>query len=106
MDKTPLPQPRLEPTGINSDQYFDYTPEKLELSNGFYEYGCQDFTGFYLAVLTNMGLLEAVRHVPISQWLAAIREVALQNRKLDDAMRDRLNRSLKDMQAVIDYLEE
>jgi hypothetical protein len=106
MDKPPLPQPQLEPTGITSDQYFDYTPEKLELSRGFYNYGGQDFTGFYLAVLANMGLRAAVSHVPMSKWLAAIQEVALQNPKLDDALRNRLNRSLQDLQEVIDYLEE
>ena len=44
---------------------------------------------FHLAVLTNMGLRAAVSHVPIAQWLAAIQEVALQNPKLDDALRDR-----------------
>ncbi len=37
-----------------------------------------------------MGLRAAVSHVPIAQWLAAIQEVALQNPKLDDALRDRL----------------
>jgi hypothetical protein len=106
MDKTPLPQPQLEPTGITIDQYCDYTPEKLELSRGFYNYGGQDMTGFYLAVLSNMGLRAAVSHVPTSKWLAAIQEVALQNPKLNDALLDQLNRSLEDLQEVIDYLEE
>ena len=46
-------------------------------------------TGFHLAILTNMGLRAAVSHVPIAKWLAAIQEVALQNLKLDDALRDR-----------------
>jgi hypothetical protein len=53
-----------------------------------------------------MGLREAVRHVPISKWLEAIQAVALQNTKLDGAMRDRLNRGLADLQAVAAYLEE
>jgi len=35
-----------------------------------------------------MGLREAVRHIPITKLLEAIQEVALQNPKLDDAMRD------------------
>ena len=26
----PLPQPKLESAGITSDQYFEFTPEKLE----------------------------------------------------------------------------
>jgi len=79
---------------------------KAELWDGFYGYGGQDLTGFYLAVLTNMGLREAVRHVPISKWLETIQEVALQNPKLDDALRDRLNRGITDLMAVADYLEE
>jgi len=47
-----------------------------------------------------------VRHVPISKWLEAIQEVALQNPKLNDVMCDRLNRGLADLQAVAEYLEE
>ena len=90
MTQPPLPQPQPDRTPITSDQYLEYTPDKLELWDGFYNYGDQDMTGFYLAVLTNMGLRAAVSHVPIAQWLAAIQEVALQNPKLDDALRDRL----------------
>ena len=105
MPKPPLPQPQLDRTPITSDQYFEYTPEKLELWSGFYGYGGQDLTGFYLGILANMGLREAVRHVPISKWLEAIQAVALQNPKLDEAMRDRLNRGLADLQAVAEYLE-
>jgi hypothetical protein len=59
---------------------------------------------FYLAILTNMRLCAAVSHILIAQWLAAIQEVALQNPKLDDALRDRLKRNLKDLQIVIEYL--
>ena len=105
MTQPPLPQPQLDRTPINFEQYEAYTPEKLELWDGFYEYGGQDFTGFYLGILANMGLREAVRHVPMSKWLEAIQAVALQNPKLDDAMRDRLNRGLADLQAVAEYLE-
>jgi len=106
MTQPPLPQPQLDRTPITSDQYFEYTPEKLELWSGFYGYGGQDLTGFYLGILANMVLREAVRHVPISKWLEAIQEVALQNPKLNEAMCDRLNRGLADLQAVADYLEE
>ena len=105
MPKPPLPQPQLDRTPITSDQYFEYTPEKLELWDGFYEYGGQDFTGFYLGILANMGLRAAVHHVPISKWLEAIQAVALQTPKLDEAMRDRLNRGVADLQAVAEYLE-
>ena len=62
-------------------------------------------TGFHLAILTNMGLREAVSYVPISQWLAAIQEVALQNPKLDDALRDRLVRGIAEMNAITENLE-
>ena len=62
-------------------------------------------TGFHLAILTNMGLREAFSHVPIAQWLAAIQEVALQNSKLDDALRDRLVRSITELNAIVECLE-
>jgi len=106
MNTPPLPQPQLDCTPINFEQYLEYTPEKLELWDGFYGYGGQDLTGFYLGILANMGLLKAVRHVPISKWLEAIQEVALQNSKLDDAMRDRLNRGIADLMAVAEILDE
>ena len=112
MTQPSLPQPQLELTGITSQQYMAYTPEKLELWNGFYGYGGQDLTGFHLAVLTNMGLRAAVREVPIVLLLEAIQEVVLQNPKLalnnevGSAMLDRLNRGLEELTAVADYLSE
>ena len=107
MTQPPLPQPQLDRTPITLEQYEAYTPEKLELIYGFYDYGYpDDFKGFYLAVLTNMGLRETVRQVSIAKWLEAIQEVALQNPKLDDAMRDRLNRGITDLQAVAEHLDE
>jgi len=112
MDTPPLPQPQLDPTPITFDQYATYTPEKLELWDGFYNYGGQDLTGFHLAVLANMGLREAVRHVPLSLWLEAIQELALQNSKLNfdteigEAMLNQLNRGLENLQSIADYLEE
>lgn len=102
MTQPPLPQPQLDRTPITSEQYFEYTPEKLELWEGFYNYGGQDMTGFYLAILTNMGLRGAVRHVPIVQWLEAIQEVTLQNPKLDDALRDRIVRGIEELQAIME----
>ncbi len=108
----PLPKPQLKPTPITSDQYFEYTPEKLELWQGFYNYGGQDFTGFYLAVLANMGLQKAVRHVPLSLWVEAIQAIVSQNPKLNlendlsQAMLDCFNQGLDDLQAVAEYLEE
>jgi hypothetical protein len=76
MNKLPFPEPQSDRTPITIDQYLEYTPEKLELWDGFYNYGDQDMTGFHLAILTNMGLLAAVSHVPIAQCLAAIQEVS------------------------------
>jgi hypothetical protein len=106
MPQPPLPQPQPDRTPITLEQYLEYTPEKLELMDGFYDYGDpEDFKGFYLAILTNMGLRAAVSHVPIAQWLAAIQEVALQNPKLDDALRDRLVRAIAELNAIAECLE-
>ena len=105
MTQPPFPQPQLDRTPITFDQYEAYTPQRLELWDGFYNYGGQDMTGFHLAILTNMGLRAAVSHVPIAKWLAAIREVALQNPKLDDALRDRLVRAIAELNAVAESLE-
>jgi hypothetical protein len=106
MTQPPLPKPQIDRTPITLAQYLEYTPEKLELMHGFYDYGYpEDFKGFYLAVLTNMGLRTAVSNVPIAQWLAAIQEVTLQNPNLDDALRDRLLRAIAELNAVTKCLE-
>ena len=104
MTLPPLPKPQLDRTPITFEQYDEFTPQKLELWDGFYNYGGQDMTGFHLAVLTNMGLRTAVSHVPITQWLAAIQEVALQNPKLDDALRDRLVRGIAELNLIAEWL--
>ncbi|PZV16010.1 MAG: hypothetical protein DCF20_09660 [Pseudanabaena sp.] len=105
MTTPPLPQPQLDRAPITLDQYQEYTPEKLELLYGFYAYSGQDVKGFHLAMLTNMGLREAVSHLPMSKWLEAIQDVALQNPKLDDAMRDRVKRGIEDLMVLVEYLE-
>ncbi|MCA6508727.1 MAG: hypothetical protein IM533_04285 [Pseudanabaena sp. M007S1SP1A06QC] len=105
MTQPPLPQPQSDRNPITFDQYEAYTPQRLELWDGFYNYGGQDMTSFHLAILTNMGLRAAVSHVPIAKWLAAIQEVALQNPKLDDALRDRLLRAIAELMAVAKYLD-
>jgi hypothetical protein len=112
MTQPPLPQPQLEPTGITPEQDDAYTLQRLELCDGFYNYGGQDVKGFHLAVLTNMGLREAVQNVPLSLLLEAIEEVVLQNPKLNlytttgEAMPNRFNRGLEELKAVAGYLEE
>ncbi|MDJ1182391.1 hypothetical protein [Roseofilum casamattae] len=112
MTQPPLPEPNLDPQPITSEQYFAYTPEKLELSKGFYEYGGQDFTGFYLAILTNMGLREAIRQVPLSLWVKAIQELAAGNPKLSfenettEAMLTSFHRGIDRLANVASYLEE
>jgi hypothetical protein len=105
MTPPPSPQPQSDRAPITFEQYDEFTPQKLELWDGFYNYGGQDMTGFYLAILTNMGLRTAVSHVPIAQWLAAIQEVALQNPKLDDALRDRLVRAIAELNEIVECLD-
>ena len=111
MSKPPFPKPQLNPAPITSDQYMELTPEKLELSGGFYEYGGQDFTGFYLAVLTNMGVQRVAEHIPLSLLLEAIAEKYKDQPKLNfenetnEAILNRFNRGLEDLQAVAAYLE-
>lgn len=110
MDTPPLPQPKADRTPITLEQYIAYTPEKLELWDGFYDYGDpEEFKGFYLAVLANMGLHEVVSHVPLSRWVAAIQLVVSQNPKLNaeisEDMCDRFIRGVEDLQVVAEYLE-
>jgi len=105
MTEPPQPQPQLDRNPITLDQYHEYTPDKLEFINGYYGFAYQDMTGFHLAILTNMGLRAAVSHVPIAQWLAAIQEVALQNPKLEDALRDRLVRAIAELNEIVKCLE-
>ncbi|MEA5621461.1 hypothetical protein [Nostoc sp. UHCC 0251] len=107
----PLPEPKLESAGITSDQYFEFTPEKLELSNGYLGYGGQDQLGFHLSVLTNMGLLTAVRHTNLSLWLEALKGVVREKLptvnaqpEVAEAMLNRFNRAIADLEAVIEYL--
>jgi len=109
----PQPQPQLEPTDITFDQYVEYTPEKLELRNGFLGYGGQDPTGFHLAVLTNMGLLAAIRNTEVSLWIEAL-DRHLRSRletvnapsEVAEAMINRLNRAIDDLTTIAEYLED
>ncbi|WP_414588825.1 hypothetical protein [Scytonema sp. PCC 10023] len=109
----PLPQPQLEPNGITFDQYVHYTPEKLELYNGYMGYGGQNSTGFQLAVLTNMGLMKAIGYVGALVWIEALdQHLRKQLETVDvesevaEAMLDRLNRAMIDLLVVAEWLEE
>lgn len=109
----PQPQPQLEPAGITFDQYVEYTPEKLELRNGYLGYGGQDQTGFHLAVLTNMGLLAAIQNTGVLLWVEAL-DSHLRSRletvnaepEVAEAMINRLNRAMDDLTAISEYLED
>ncbi|MGM3309696.1 hypothetical protein ACSQ6I_27560 [Anabaena sp. WFMT] len=115
MTQPPLPQPKLEPSGITFDQYVEFTPQKLELSNGYMGYGGQDQLGFHLAVLTNMGLLKAAQHTNLALWVEALDNVMREklakinaNAELEvaEAMLNRFNQAMLDLEAVVDYLGE
>ncbi|BAZ83666.1 MAG: hypothetical protein VKL60_17025 [Sphaerospermopsis sp.] len=113
MTQPPLPQPKLEPTGITFDQYVEFTPQKLELSNGYMGYGGQNQLGFHLAVLTNMGLLKAAQHTNLALWVEALDFVVREKlAKVDappevaEAMLNRFNQAMLDLETVIDYLEQ
>ena len=113
MNEPPLPQPQLEPSGITFDQYAEFTPQKLELSNGYMGYGGQDNLGFHLSVLTNMGLLSAIKHTNIELWLEALDYVVREklpkvnaSPEVVEAMLNRFNQAITELEAVIDYLAE
>jgi hypothetical protein len=60
------------------DQYHALTPEKFELWEGYLfmppEY-TEDRRNLLLLLLTNEGLLEAVRMAPAGLWREALRQV-------------------------------
>lgn len=70
--------PDLEPRRITMDEYYAYAPEKVELLDG-YVFGCGDYPEIgqktLLVLLTNMGLVEAVRLVPEARWREALERV-------------------------------
>jgi hypothetical protein len=113
MTEPTLPKPELEPKGITFEQYIEFTPQKLELSNGYMGYGGQDNLGFHLSVLTNMGLLKAAQHTNLGLWIEALDSVVrekLQNingePEVAEAMLNRFNQAMLDLEAVINYLAE
>ena len=111
--QSPLPQPQLEPAGITFDQYVEFTPEKLELWDGYLGYGGQNQLGFHLAVLRNMGLFTAIHHTELSLWIEALDrhlreklETLSAQPEVTQALLNRLNRAMEDLTAVAEYLEE
>ncbi|MBE9001584.1 hypothetical protein IQ274_26070 [Nostoc sp. LEGE 12447] len=108
----PLPQPELERAGITFEQYEKFTPEKLELWDGYLRYGGQNQLGFHLAVLRNMELLTAIRHTELSLWIEALErhlkeklETVSAQPEVAQALLNRLNRAMSDLAAVAEYLE-
>ena len=109
----PLPQPQLKPSGITFNQYAEFTPEKLELRDGYYGYGGLDQTGLQLAVLTNMGLLKAVDYTGVLLWIEALEhdlrkklETVDAQPEIVEAMLNRFNQAIKDLTVVAEFLNE
>ena len=72
------PTPDLERRPITMDEYYAFTPEKLELLSGYLISGPdypEERRNLLLLLLVNEGLLEAVRLAPPERWRAALRQV-------------------------------
>jgi hypothetical protein len=76
MQDAARPVPDLAPRPITLDQYEAFTPEKLELWEGYLIHGPDDHEfrrNLLLLLLTNEGLEAAVRLAPLDCWQAALR---------------------------------
>ena len=74
----PRPIPDLEPQPVTYDQYAALTPEKLELVEGYLIDGPdyhEERRDLLLLLLTNEGLLQAVRLAPAERWREALRRI-------------------------------
>jgi len=72
------PEPALAPQSITLEQYEAFTPEKLELWEGYLIHGPEEHAArrdLLLLLLVNEGLEAAVRLVPAARWQAALRTV-------------------------------
>jgi len=70
--------PDIEPRPITIDEYESFTPEKLELIGGYLIDGPdhpEQRRDLLALLLTNEGLIEAVRLVPAERWRDAIARV-------------------------------
>lgn len=73
---TPRPVPDVTPRPINFEQYEAFTPEKLELIEGYLIDGPdyhEERLDLLMLLLVNEGLEEAVRLAPAGRWQEAIR---------------------------------
>jgi hypothetical protein len=78
MKEIARPVPDLDPKPIKLDQYLEMTPEKLELIEGYLIDGPQypeQRRDLLQLLLTNEGLVEAVRLAPEERWREALRRV-------------------------------
>jgi hypothetical protein len=76
MSQIPRPVPDLGPKPISMDEYYAFTPEKIELLEGFLLYGPEDHEGrrdLLQLLLKNEGLQESVRLAPLELWQEALR---------------------------------
>ena len=74
----PRPVPDVTPRPINLEQYEAFTPERLELIEGYLIDGRdyhQERLDLLMLLLVNEGLQEAVRLAPADRWQEAIRLV-------------------------------
>ncbi len=79
MEQTPRPVPGLEPKPITTQQYEAFTPEKLELWDGYLIYGPEGHTerrDLLQLLLTNEGLEAAVRLAAPELWQEALRRAS------------------------------
>jgi hypothetical protein len=73
--RPPLPVPDLEPRPITADEYMAHTPEKLELWSGYLIHPPEDHEArraLLALLMTNLGLLDAVRLAPRRRWIEAL----------------------------------
>ena len=71
----PLPVPDLDPQALTADQYFAFTPEKLELIQGYLidaRESPEQRMQLLALLLLNVGLVEAVKLAPRTRWLEAL----------------------------------
>ncbi len=74
-DSPDLPDPRPWPGPITAEQYRAFTPQKLELIDGYLLSGsetCQERVDLLALLLANCGLEEAVKLASPDDWREAL----------------------------------